>query len=162
MTSRIAATPRSGNRERFHKTTVTRAFRHSGGHAGPFGRVTSYVGCLVTSVVWLPVDTRMVTVAGVKSGKDTGHAPDADVQVVLLVDPSGAITTTVTAVEPGAPVTSTTNPVQPITVQALGPATPHAEPKAAMSTRLIANKSRGIVTDRIVACDSHGLGQLRK
>ena len=37
-------------RERFHKITVTRAFRHSGGHAGPFGRVTSYVGCLVTQL----------------------------------------------------------------------------------------------------------------
>jgi len=34
-------------------------------------------------------------------------------------------------------------------VQALGPATPHAETKAATSTRAIANKSRGMVTDRI-------------
>jgi hypothetical protein len=85
-------------RERFHKTTLTRAFRHSGGHAGPFGRVTSYIGCLVTSVVWVPVTTRMVTLAGVKSGKDTGQVPVAEVQVVLLVDPSGAVTTTVTGV----------------------------------------------------------------
>jgi hypothetical protein len=84
--------------ERFHKTTVTRAFRHSGGHAGPFGRVTSYIGCLVTSVVWVPVNTRMATLAGVKSGKDTGQVPVAEVQVVLLVDPSGAVTTTVTGV----------------------------------------------------------------
>jgi hypothetical protein len=85
-------------RERFHNATVTRAFRHSGGHAGPFGRVTSYIGCLVTSVVWVPVNTRMVTLTGVKSGKDTGQGPVAEVQVVLLVDPSGAVTTTVTGV----------------------------------------------------------------
>jgi hypothetical protein len=85
-------------RERFHNATVTRAFRHSGGHAGPFGRVTSYIGCLVTSVVWVPVNTRMVTLAGVKSGKDTGQGPVAEVQVVVLVDPSGAVTTTVTGV----------------------------------------------------------------
>jgi hypothetical protein len=134
-------------RERFHKTTVTRAFRHSGGHDGPFGRVTSYIGCLVTSVVWLPVDTRMVTLAGVKSKKDTGQVPVAPVQVALLVDPSGAVTTTVTGVRPGAPVTSTTRPVQPISVHALGPTTPHAEPQAATSTRVIVNTSRGIVTD---------------
>jgi hypothetical protein len=38
----------------------------------------------------------MVTVAGVKSGKDTGHVAVAEVQVVLLVDPSGAVTVTVT------------------------------------------------------------------
>ena len=85
-------------RERFHKTTLTRAFRHSGGHAGPFGRVTSYIGSLVTSVVWAPVNTRMVTLAGVKSGKDTGQVPVAPVQVALLVDPSGAVTTIVTGV----------------------------------------------------------------
>jgi hypothetical protein len=85
-------------RERFHKITLTRAFRHSGGHAGPFGRVTSYIGCLVTSVVWVAVNTRMVTLAGVKSGKDTGQLPVAEVQVVLLVDPSGAVTRTVTGV----------------------------------------------------------------
>ena len=85
-------------RERFHKTTVTRAFRHSGGHAEPFGRVTSYIGCLVTSVVWVPVDTRMVTLEGVKSGKDAGQVAVAEVQVALLVDPSGAVTTTVTGV----------------------------------------------------------------
>ena len=85
-----------GRRERFHKITITRAFRHSGGHSGPFGRVTSYIGCRVTSVVWLPVNTRMVTLAGVKSGKDTGQVPVAEVQVVLVVDPSGAVTTTVT------------------------------------------------------------------
>ena len=95
--STIQSVDRSA-RERFHKTTVTRAFRHSGGHAGPFGRVTSYIGCLVTSVVWVPVNTRMVTLAGVKSGKDTGQVPVAEVQVVLLVDPSGALTTTVTGV----------------------------------------------------------------
>jgi len=40
----------------------------------------------------------MVTVAGVKSGKDTGHVPVAEVQVAFLVDPSGAVTTTVTGV----------------------------------------------------------------
>jgi len=40
----------------------------------------------------------MVTVAGVKSGKENGQVPVADVQVVLLVDPSGAVITTVTAV----------------------------------------------------------------
>jgi hypothetical protein len=80
----------------FHIATVTRAFRHSGGHPGPFGRVTSYIGCLVNSVVWVPLDTRMVTLAGVKSGKDTGQVPVAEVQVALLVDPSGAVTTTVT------------------------------------------------------------------
>ena len=59
------------------------------------GRVTSYIGCLVTSVVWVPVNTRMVTLAGVKSGKEKGQAPVAEVQVVLLVEPSGAVTTTV-------------------------------------------------------------------
>jgi hypothetical protein len=84
--------------KRFHKTTVSRAFRHSGGHSGPFGRVTSYIGCLVTSVVWVPVNTRMVTLAGVKSGKETGHVPAVEEQVELLVDPSGAVTTTVTGV----------------------------------------------------------------
>ena len=125
-----------------HNGTVPRAFRHSGGHAGPFGRVTSYVGCLVTSVVWLPFNTRMVTVAGVKSGKDTGHVPVAEVHVMLLVEPSGAVTVTVTGVCPAAPVTSTIKPVQPISVQALGPATPHPEAKAPKSTRLIANISR--------------------
>ena len=81
-----------------HNATVTRAFRHSGGHAGPFGRLTSYIGCLVSSVVWVPVDTRMVTLAGVKSGKDTRQLPVAEEQVALLVDPSGAVTTTVTGV----------------------------------------------------------------
>jgi hypothetical protein len=96
--ARPAQCPDRSARERFHKTTLTRAFRHSGGHAGPFGRVTSYIGCLVTSVVWVPVKTRMVTLAGVKSGKDTGQVPVAEVQVVLLVDPSGAVTTTVTGV----------------------------------------------------------------
>ena len=125
-------------RERFHKTTVTRAFRHSGGHAGPFGRETSYIGGLVTSVVWVPLNTRMVMLAGVKSGKDTGQVPVDEVQVALLVDPSGAVTTTVTGVWPGAPVTSTTKPVQPISVQALGPTTSHPEPNAATSTRVIA------------------------
>jgi hypothetical protein len=95
----------------------------------------------------------MVTLAGVKSGKDTGHVPVAEVQVVLLVDPSGALTTTVTGVEPGASVTSTTNPVQPISVHAVGPTTPHPEPKAVTSTRVIVNTSREIVTDRILACD---------
>lgn len=85
-------------RARFHNATVTRAFRHSGGHSDPFGRVTTYVGCLVSSVVWVPADTRMVTLAGVKSGKDTGQVPVAAVQVVLLVDPSGAVKTTVTGV----------------------------------------------------------------
>jgi hypothetical protein len=33
----------------------------------------------------------MVTLAGVKSGKDTGQVPVAEVQVVFLVDPSGAV-----------------------------------------------------------------------
>jgi hypothetical protein len=134
-----------------HKATLTRAFRHSGGHAGPFGRVTSYVGCLVSSVVRVPATTRMVTLAGVKSGKDTGHVPVAEVQVAFLVDPSGAVTATVTGVRPGAPVTSTLRPVQPISVQALGPTTPHPEPNAATNTRVIANTARGIVTDRILA-----------
>ncbi|MGB2713477.1 MAG: hypothetical protein WBC51_04805 [Vicinamibacterales bacterium] len=60
--------------------------------------MTTYVGCLVSSVVWVPADTRMVTLAGVKSGKDTGQVPVAAVQVVLLVDPSGAVTTTVAGV----------------------------------------------------------------
>jgi len=60
--------------------------------------VTSYIGCLVSSVVRVPVDTRMVTLAGVKSGKDAGHVPVVEVQVVLLDDPSGAVTTTVTGV----------------------------------------------------------------
>lgn len=80
----------------------------------------------------------MATVAGVKSGKDAGHVPVAEVQVVLLVDPSGAVTVTVTGVCPAAPVTSTTKPVQPISVQAVGPATPHPEPNAPMSNRVIA------------------------
>ncbi len=84
----------------------------------------------------------MITVAGVKSGKDTGHVPVAEIHVVLLVEPSGAITVTVTGVCPAAPLTSTTKPVQPISVQALGPATPHPETKAPKSTRLIANISR--------------------
>jgi hypothetical protein len=95
----------------------------------------------------------MVTLAGVKKGKENGQVPVAEVQVVLLVDPSGAVTTTVTGVSPGAPVTSTTKPVQPITVQALGPTRSHPEPKAATSTRVIANTSRGIVTNRILACE---------
>jgi hypothetical protein len=43
-------------------------------------------------------DTRMLTLAGVKSGKDTGQVPVTEVQLVLLVDPSGAVTTTVTDV----------------------------------------------------------------
>jgi hypothetical protein len=90
-------------------------------------------------VLWVPITTRMATVAGVKSGKDTGHVPVAEVQLVLLVDPSGAVTVTVTGVCAGAPVTSTTKPVQPISVHALGPATPHAEPKAPTSTRVMAN-----------------------
>jgi hypothetical protein len=138
-------------REHSHNATVTRAFRHSGGHAGPFGRVTAYVGCLVSSMVWVPATTRMVTLAGVKSGKDTGQVPVAEPQVALLVDPSGAVTATVTGACPGAPVTSTTKPVQPISVQALGPATSHPEPKAATNTRAIASPSREIVTDRILA-----------
>ena len=91
----------------------------------------------------------MATVAGVKSGKDTGHVPVAEAQVLLLVDPSGAVTVTVTGVWPATPVTSTTKPVQPITVQALGPARPQPEPKAPTSTREIANLARWIVTDRI-------------
>jgi len=53
---------------------------------------------VVTSVAWVPVNTRIVTLAGVKSGKDTGQAPVAEVQVALLDDPSGADTTTVTGV----------------------------------------------------------------
>lgn len=124
--------------------------------------MVSYIGCLVTSVVWALVDTRMVRLAGVKSGKDTGQVPVAEVQVVLLVDPSGAVTTTVTGVEAGAPETSTTNPVQPINVQALGPATPHPELKAATSTRVIHNATRGIVTDRILACDAAPEGAWRR
>ena len=88
----------------------------------------------------------MVTLEGVKSGKENGQVPVAEVQVVFLVDPSGAVTTTVTGVWLGAPLTSTTRPVHPISVQALGPATPHPEPKPATSTRVIANTSR-ILTD---------------
>ena len=38
----------------------------------------------------------MLTLAGVKSGNDTGQVPVTEVQLVLLVDPSGAVTTTVT------------------------------------------------------------------
>jgi hypothetical protein len=72
---------------------------------------------------------------------------------MLLVDPSGAVTTIVTGVWPAAPVTSTTRPVQPISVQALGPTTSHPEPKAATSTRLIAMTWRAIVTEGILACD---------
>lgn len=40
----------------------------------------------------------MVTLAGVKSGKETVHAPAAELHVALFVDPSGAVTTTVTGV----------------------------------------------------------------
>jgi len=36
--------------------------------------------------------------AGVKSGKDAMHVPPADAQLEVLVDPSGAVTTTVTGV----------------------------------------------------------------
>jgi hypothetical protein len=97
-------------------------------------------------VVCVPADTRIVTVAGVKSGKENGQAPVAEVQVVLLVEPSGAVTTTVTGVWPAAPVTSMTRPVQPTTVHAVGPMTPHLEPKAAASTTVIANTVRGMVT----------------
>lgn len=91
----------------------------------------------------------MTTLAGVKSKKDTGQVPVADVQVALLVDPSGAVTTTVTGLCSGAPVTSMTNPVQPITVQ-LGSTTPHPEPRAAASTSVVAETARGSVTDRIL------------
>jgi hypothetical protein len=49
-------------------------------------------------VVRVPVDTRIVTLAGVKSGKEAGHVPDADVQVALLDAPSGAVATIVTGV----------------------------------------------------------------
>ena len=49
-------------------------------------------------MVWVQNDTRMVTLAGVKSKKGTGHVPVAEVQVLLLVDPSAAVTTTVTGV----------------------------------------------------------------
>jgi hypothetical protein len=38
----------------------------------------------------------MIMLAGVKSGKDTGQLLVAAVQLALLVDPSGAVTTTVT------------------------------------------------------------------
>jgi hypothetical protein len=40
----------------------------------------------------------MVTLAGVKKGKDTGQLPVVAVQVVLLVDPSAAVTTIVSGV----------------------------------------------------------------
>jgi len=40
----------------------------------------------------------MVTVAGVKSGKDSGQLPVTDVQLEPFVDPSGAVTTTVIGV----------------------------------------------------------------
>jgi hypothetical protein len=111
--------------------------------------VISYIGCLVTSMVWVPVSTRMVKLAGVKSGNDAGQVPEAEVQVLLLVDPSGAVTTMVIGVRAGAPVTSMNKPVQPIAVQTLGPTTLHPEPKAATNTRVIANAQREIVTDRI-------------
>jgi hypothetical protein len=105
----------------------------------------------VTSVVWVPVNTEMVTVAGVKSGKDTGQVPVAEVQLVLLFDPSAASTTIVTGTWAGAPVTSTTRPVHPISVQALGPATSHPQPKAATSTSVIASPAREMITSRILA-----------
>jgi hypothetical protein len=41
-------------------------------------------------------------------------------------------------------------------VQALGPTRSHPEAKAATNTRVIANTSRGIVTDRILAWARHG------
>ena len=46
----------------------------------------------------MPVDTRMVTLTGEKSGKDTGQVPVTEEQLLLLADPSGAVTTTVTGV----------------------------------------------------------------
>jgi hypothetical protein len=95
----------------------------------------------------------MVTLTGVKSGKDTGHVPVGELHVEFLVEPSGAVTTTVTGVCAGAPVTSTTKPVQPMSVQALGPATSQPEPNAATNTRVIPNTSRGIINARILACD---------
>jgi hypothetical protein len=49
-------------------------------------------------VIWVPADARIVMLAGVKSWKDTGHVPVVAVQVALLVDPSGAVTTTVTGI----------------------------------------------------------------
>ncbi|HET7697618.1 MAG TPA: hypothetical protein VFK57_18025 [Vicinamibacterales bacterium] len=114
------------------------------------GRLTSYTGCLVTSVVRAGVVTRMMTVAGVKSEKDTKQVPVAEVQVELLDEPSGALTTTVTGLCAGAPVTSTSRPVQPISVQ-LGPTAPHPEATAPASSSAIAETVRGIVTGRILA-----------
>jgi hypothetical protein len=87
----------------------------------------------------------MVTVAGVKSEKDTGHVPVAVLQVAVLDDPSGAVTTTVTGVCAGAPVTSTTRPVQPIKVHAVGPIELHLEPRAATSKMASASGARGII-----------------
>jgi hypothetical protein len=98
-------------------------------------------------MIWVPVNTRIVMVSGVKSGKDTGHLPVVDVQVELLVDPSGAVTTTVTGVGPGRPVTSTISPVQPIRVQGVGPVTSHPAQKPATHARIV-NTRRGIVTGR--------------
>ena len=80
----------------------------------------------------------MVTLAGVKSAKDTGQEPPAEVQVALLDDPSGAATTTVTGVRAGAPVTSMIRPVQPISVQLLGPTTPHPDARIAANETAIA------------------------
>jgi hypothetical protein len=94
----------------------------------------------------------MVTLAGVKSENDTGHVPVVELQVAVRDDPSGAVTTTVIGVWPCAPDTSTTRPVQPISVHAVGPTTSHAEPKPATDARAIADRTRGIVTDRILAC----------
>src|SRR5829696_5145800 len=102
-------------------------------------------------MLWVPDTTRMVTLAGVKSAKDTGQVPVAEVQVELLVDPSGAVTTTDSGVIPGAAVTSTTRPVQPISVQAVGLTTSQPEPKAAKSTSVIARSSRGVVIEQILA-----------
>src|SRR4051812_39493304 len=84
----------------------------------------------------------MVALAGVKSAKDTGQEPDAEVQVALLDDPSGAVTTTVTWVRAGAPVTSMSRPVQPISVQ-LGPTPPpHPEARMAVNATAIASARR--------------------
>jgi hypothetical protein len=91
----------------------------------------------------------MVTLAGVKWGKDTGQVFAAEVQVALRVDPSGAVTTTVTGVWLCTPVTSMTRPVQPITVQVLGLTTSHPGTTAATTTRMIANTARGRVIDPI-------------
>jgi phosphohistidine phosphatase SixA len=60
--------------------------------------------------------------------------PVAVMQVALRVDPSGAVTSTVTGVWLAAPVTSTTRPVHPIRVHAPGPMMLHAGPARSVTS----------------------------